>query len=244
MQILFWNTRFSLNGDCVPSRVLFSVLDNRSVLQNHMFDVITKYPRKVIQLHLLKLIGHMGSLFTCKSCGYKVYLITQKEELVFPEQIQCPLCGEIREYLEYELQQERYDLTCPVCKGRFFIRKLPPIRVRCPHSNSLLYVRSDGNISIIEIENPPVTTRQGAVGGALGGMVLGGLIAGGEGALLGTLSGAVLGSAFDVKEPTDPIDRLADCIHHNEYADALAILFINYSRLPRANLKMAEKGEL
>jgi len=63
-----------------------------------------------------------------------------------------------------------------------------------------LLVHSDGNISIKEIGNPPATTRKGAVGGALGGMVFGGLIAGGEGALLGTLTGAAIGSAFDVKE--------------------------------------------
>jgi hypothetical protein len=142
----------------------------------------------------------MGSLFTCKSCQYRTYLVKQKEELIFPEQIQCPLCGEINEYLENEIQQERYDLTCPICNGRFFIRKMPPIKVRCPHSNSLLYISSDGSISVIECGTQSTTIRQGTVGGAVGGLILGGLIAGGEGALLGTLTGAVLGSAFDVKE--------------------------------------------
>jgi hypothetical protein len=36
--------------------------------------------------------------------------------------------------------------------------------------------------------------------------------------------------------PVDSIDRLADVSVYDEYADALAIFFINYSRLPRANL--------
>jgi len=44
--------------------------------------------------------------------------------------------------------------------------------------------------------------------------------------------------------PTDPIDRLADCIHLQEYADALAILFMSYSRLPRANVNGGERRVL
>ena len=199
--------KFPLSGSkaipsgLLPTRLLYCSPISPYLIIAPDYITATKISQKGYSTtHVKTVLGHMGSLFTCKSCQYRVYLITQKEELVFPEQIRCPLCGEIREYLEYEIQQERYDLTCPVCKGRFFIRKLPPIKVICPYSSSLLYIRSDGNISIMEVGSPPATTRQGTVGGALGGMVLGGLIAGGGGALLGTLTGAVLGSAFDVKE--------------------------------------------
>jgi hypothetical protein len=142
----------------------------------------------------------MGSFFICKSCHNNTYLVQQKEELLFPQSITCALCAKTNIYLEYEVQQERYDLSCPICKGRFFIRRMPPITIKCPHSNSLLYVSSDGSISVVRSGTQPTTTRGGTVTGALGGLVLGALLAGTEGAFLGTLAGAALGSTSDVKE--------------------------------------------
>ncbi len=145
-------------------------------------------------------IKNMGSFLICKSCHNNVYLLQQKDELSFPHFIQCSICGQTNEYVEYEVQQERYDLSCPFCNGRFFIRRMPPIRVICPHSNSLLYVSSDGSTSVLRRGSMPMTTRGGTTAGALGGLILGGLLAGAEGAILGTLTGAAIGSSSDVIE--------------------------------------------
>jgi DNA-directed RNA polymerase subunit RPC12/RpoP len=105
----------------------------------------------------------MGSFFVCKSCGNNIYLYEQKEELFFPHPIRCNMCGNTNAYLEYEIQQERYDLTCPICNGRFFIRRMPPTTVRCPHSNSLLHVSSDASISVLQAGIQPITSRGGTV---------------------------------------------------------------------------------
>lgn len=142
----------------------------------------------------------MGSFFTCKSCGSNLYLRQQKDELTFPKILMCSICRKSNSYQSYEVQQERYDFSCPVCNGRFFIRRTPPLQVRCPHSNSLLYVNSDGSISVLQIGKPPTTTKGGTGGGALGGLLLGALLGGPAGALLGALAGAALGSSADVKE--------------------------------------------
>jgi hypothetical protein len=108
----------------------------------------------------------------------------------------------MNKYSEYEVQQERYDLSCPVCKGRFYIRMTPPIEIMCPHSKSVLQVYSDGSISVIQAGIQPATTHGGKVIGALGGLLVGALIAGSPGALLGSLAGVALGSIGDIREAT------------------------------------------
>src|ERR1041385_5939973 len=109
----------------------------------------------------------MGSFFICKYCHNNAYSIQQKYEFQFPQSIPCNICGKINICTEYEVQQERYDLSCPICDGRFFIRKMPPISVKCPHSYSSLHISSDGSISVIEAGSRPTTTRGGSIAGAI-----------------------------------------------------------------------------
>ena len=142
----------------------------------------------------------MGSFFICKSCHQHSYLYLQKEGLSFPQPIICNVCGKTNTYLQYEVQQERYDLTCPICDGRFFIRRMPPITARCPHSHSLLHIGSDGKMIVLEPGIQPATTRGSTFTAALAGLVFGALLAEGAGALLGTVAGAVLGASADVRE--------------------------------------------
>lgn len=142
----------------------------------------------------------MGSFFICKSCHQNAYLYSQKEDLSFPQPVTCGVCGKTNTYVQYEVQQERYDLTCLICNGRFFIRKMPPITVRCPHSGSLLHISSDVRITVLERGIQPATAQSATVTGALAGLVLGTLLAEGAGAILCTVAGALLGDGVDVKE--------------------------------------------
>jgi RNA polymerase subunit RPABC4/transcription elongation factor Spt4 len=101
----------------------------------------------------------------------------------------CPLCegkGKIR-----------YVFSCPVCNGRYYVPRDPPIRVRCPHCNSLLLTNWD-SIYVIErgaIPIPPPGSKfpLGAIGGGALGLVIGGPIGG----LIGLLIGGMIGLAAD-----------------------------------------------
>lgn len=142
----------------------------------------------------------MGTFFACKSCRRNQYLREQKEELSNPQPITCYFCHVRHNYYTGELQQECYDLSCPVCNGRFHVRRPLPITVRCPHSNSLLFVSSDGGITIYQQGTPPNTTHGGTAAGAIGGLALGALLGGAAGAILGALAGAAVGSTANSKE--------------------------------------------
>jgi hypothetical protein len=141
----------------------------------------------------------MGSFLICKSCRNNIYLYEQKEQLSLSELIVCPICNRTNAYLDNEIQQERYDFSCPICNGNFFIRKMPPINVVCPYSGSYLHISSDGLVSIIK-KGASQTIKGGTITGAFAGLVLGTLLAGAGGALIGTIAGSALGTALDVKE--------------------------------------------
>jgi DNA-directed RNA polymerase subunit RPC12/RpoP len=104
-------------------------------------------------------------------------------------------------YHQYEVTEERWDFTCAVCNGRFFIRSPPPRRVRCPYCSSLIHIDEMNRLEIFERGQVPVPapgTRP--IAGALGGALLGGLVAGPIGAFLGLLAGGALGASAEYLE--------------------------------------------
>lgn len=101
----------------------------------------------------------------------------------------CPTClgtGRIRPFF-----------TCPVCNGRYYVPRDPPIRVRCPHCGSLLWTY--WNIVEVVIRGTvPVPTPGSRIPlGAIGGGLLGLVLAGPPGAIVGALLGAVTGAAAE-----------------------------------------------
>lgn len=142
----------------------------------------------------------MGIFFRCKSCSSDLYSSTLKNELLFPANFTCHVCGNINQYYNYEVQEERYDFVCVICSGNFHAKRSLPLQVLCPHCKSTLYLNSDGTIGVVEQGTPPTTTKKSTAGGAIGGLVLGGLIGGPVGALLGAIVGGALGSTQDNPE--------------------------------------------
>lgn len=142
----------------------------------------------------------MGIFVRCKSCSSDLYSPTLKNELQFPADFTCHVCGRINQYYNYEVQEERYDFICTVCSGNFHAKRSLPLQIRCPKCKSVLYLNSDGTIGVVSTGTPPVTTRGGTAGGALGGLLLGALIGGPVGALLGAIAGGALGSTQDNPE--------------------------------------------
>lgn len=141
----------------------------------------------------------MGVFVRCRNCGNNVYLLEEKIEIPGSFGATCPYCQQKYSYLNSEAIEERWDFTCPYCSRPFFIRKSPPLRVRCPHSRSILYIGSDGELSLMDEGQLPPTARPGPVG-AVGGLVIGGLVAGPVGALLGLLAGGAIGASVEPLE--------------------------------------------
>lgn len=141
----------------------------------------------------------MGSFFTCKTCNTRAYLQEQKDELSFPQNITCNNCNSTNSFLIHEVKQERYDLSCPFCVKKFYIRKTPIINVDCPYCNSFLQITNEGNVSLIQEGQKPTDNSDNTVAGGLGGLFLGALLGGPAGAVVGALAGAALGSST-VKE--------------------------------------------
>ena len=142
----------------------------------------------------------MGVFIRCKSCGSDLYSPLLKGEIQFPHQFTCHVCRNMNAYNDHEIQEERYDFSCPNCSGGFHAKRSLPLQGRCPHCKSMLQLNSDGTIVIIESRSPPVTTRRSTAGGAMGGLVLGALLGGPVGALLGAIAGGALGSTQDNPE--------------------------------------------
>jgi len=97
----------------------------------------------------------------------------------------------------YIIERVRY--TCPVCTGLFYLPRNPPIQVRCPHCNSLLYVISKTDIHDLKrgtVPFPPPASRW--LAGGAGGALLGAAIGGPAGALIGGVVGALLGHGANV----------------------------------------------
>ena len=133
----------------------------------------------------------MGSYARCKSCNSNLYLLEQKNELTFPTNVTCNICGNANNYQNYELTEERHDYQCSFCKKNFFIKRSPAIPVKCPHCTSSLYISSDGIVSTM-IEGIQPDKQSSALGGILGGALVGSLFGHG-GALVGGLLGGALG---------------------------------------------------
>lgn len=77
---------------------------------------------------------------------------------------------------------------------------MPPIRVDCPHCLSLLYIGSDGSIVLLKTGIPPTTTRGATIAGAITGAVIDAMLGKGSLALVGTVTGALVGASADVRE--------------------------------------------
>ena len=93
----------------------------------------------------------------------------------------------------------RAKFTCPVCTGLFYLPRDPPIQVRCPHCNSLLYIIGKTDIHVMErgtVPFPPPASRW--LAGGAGGALLGAAMGGPAGALIGGIVGALLGAASSV----------------------------------------------
>lgn len=141
----------------------------------------------------------------CHTCRNKIYLQTnERSELPTSFNIRCDICYNTNTYYPYQVLEERYDFSCTVCNRRFFIRKFLPLRVACPHCDSILFISSDGSLSEIRrgerVPPPPGST---SVTGAVGGALLGGLLAGPIGAFFGLLLGGSVGVSVEVLEATE-----------------------------------------
>ncbi|MEM2293613.1 MAG: hypothetical protein QXX41_10100 [Nitrososphaerota archaeon] len=89
--------------------------------------------------------------------------------------------------------QIRHVFSCPVCNGRYYVPRDPPIRVRCPHCNSSL-LTNWASIHVIERGTIPIPPPGSKVPlGAIGGGTLGLVIGGPAGGLIGLLIGGVIG---------------------------------------------------
>jgi len=101
----------------------------------------------------------------------------------------CPVCngtGKIRQAF-----------SCPVCSGRYYVPKDPPVQVRCPHCGSLLLTCWD-IIQVVERGAVPIPPPGSKVPlGAVGGGTLGLVIAGPIGGLIGAIMGGVIGVAAE-----------------------------------------------
>jgi DNA-directed RNA polymerase subunit RPC12/RpoP len=144
----------------------------------------------------------MGVYIICHSCNNKVYLeVRAKSELPYFFTLRCPFCLKENIYNLNEVNEEKWEYTCTVCNGKFFIRNPPPRRVRCPYCSSLIYIdRTDRLIILEKGQAPLLTPASRSIVGALGGVLLGGLIAGPIGAFLGLLAGGALGASAEYLE--------------------------------------------
>ena len=144
----------------------------------------------------------LGVFVRCRQCGHNIHLDTNKADLPLVFRPICPYCGHTENYRRLEAIEERWEFNCPFCSRRFFIRRSPPITVRCPHCSSVILISSDGNMTILEHgQLPPVGTAV-AAGAVIGGLI-GGVVAGPIGALLGLMAGGALGAASSVLEATE-----------------------------------------
>lgn len=139
---------------------------------------------------------------TCKQCNQRVYLqVTRKTELSSSFSLRCPFCYTDRVYYLSEVTEERWDSICPFCNGRFYTLNPPPIRVRCPYCSSLLYVENIGYVRILQEGQIPVLAPEArSAVGAIGGILVGSVIAGPIGALFGLLAGGALGASAEYLE--------------------------------------------
>lgn len=142
----------------------------------------------------------MGVFVICKACNADLYSADPKEEIRFPYRFRCHVCGNVGGYSDTEVQEERYDLACAHCSGKFHMHRSLPRRVRCPHCQSSLHISGDARVAVLSPGSNPATTRQKTVGGEARGMVIGALIGGPMGAILGGIIGGILGSTQDSLE--------------------------------------------
>lgn len=143
----------------------------------------------------------MTSIFIrCRQCKNNVYVDRPKLALPPTFQLSCPYCGYLDGYSNLEAIEERWEFACPTCSGRFFTRKSPPMRVRCPHCTSLLHIAGDGAVSVLMSGSPPTGPPVPSLAGATIGSLVGAIVAGPIGALLGLIAGGALGAAANVPE--------------------------------------------
>jgi len=92
----------------------------------------------------------------------------------------------------------RLAFSCPVCNGRYYVPRDPPVRVRCPHCGSLLWTTWEGvqvdERGTVPIPAPGSRAPLGAIGGGLLGLALGGPVGG----LIGAIIGGAIGVAAEV----------------------------------------------
>jgi len=91
----------------------------------------------------------------------------------------------------------RHAFICPVCNGRYFLPRDPPLRVRCPHCSSLLWATWE-IAQVYERGTAPIPPPGSRIPlGAIGGGTLGLVIAGPIGGLIGALIGGMIGVATE-----------------------------------------------
>ncbi len=109
----------------------------------------------------------------------------------------CPICngtGSIREAFH-----------CPVCSGRYYVPRNPPIQTRCPHCGSLLMTYWN-SVQVLErgtvpIPPPGSKTALGAIGGGTIGLAVGGPVGG----FLGLIFGGILGAASEAPREAEEV---------------------------------------
>ena len=93
------------------------------------------------------------------------------------------------------MSDDPFVIVCPVCRGLVRVRRYG-VRIRCPHCNSILYVWSKDDVSVVQpgqVPFPPPDARPAL--GAIGGLLLGAALGGPLGAVLGLLIGGSLGAS-------------------------------------------------
>jgi hypothetical protein len=112
------------------------------------------------------------------------------------EGIRCSFCGGTGVI--------RQTFSCPVCSGRYYVPRDPPVQVRCPHCGSLLMTHWN-YVNVIRrgdvpIPRPGSKAPLGAIGGGTLGLAIGGPVGGLVGLLLGGVIGAVADAPIEAKE--------------------------------------------
>jgi len=136
----------------------------------------------------------------CRKCRRKIVLkakrVTDLPELFM---IKCPYCGHEDTYSRYSAKEKIYHYRCPICSGPFFLSRKPPIRIKCPHCESI--IRIINSKLTVEKKGTGLYISSTAIGATLGALIGGAASKGSIATIIaGGIVGAILGSLFEEKE--------------------------------------------